>query len=219
MSNTRETTYISLTAKAGQEGKLSEFLIAGSKIVKETEPHTLFWSALKFDDNTFGIFDTFANENGREKHFSGQVANALNENSSSLIDGGWDNGVVPNISNSKVLYSKVAKQQPGKIEKAIFIPLTAKAGQEKNLANFLISGGSLVSELEPETHYWYALQFDNNKFGIFDFFCDQNGVDAHFNGDVAAALQKESELLVEGGWEKGVLSNVKQFEVLSLVTQ
>jgi len=219
MSNTRETTYISLNAEEGKERQLSKFLIAGAEIGKKNEPNTLFWAALKFNDNTFGIFDTFTNENAREEHFSGQVANALKENSLSLLKGGWKEGVIPNIYNSKVLYSKVPKQQPGKIKKAIFIPLTAKSGEEKNLANFLVSGGSLVSELEPDTHYWYALQFDENKFGIFDFFADQNGVDAHFNGDVAAALQKKSHLLVEGGWEKGVLSNVKQFEVLSLITQ
>ena len=80
-------------------------------------------------------------------------------------------------------------------------------------------GAAIVKETEPKTSYWYALQFSNDEFGIIDFFADQSGVDAHFSGKVAAALQENADALLVGGWEKGVVSNIKQFEVLAMVNK
>jgi len=36
---------------------------------------------------------------------------------------------------------------------------------------------------------------------------------------VAAALQENADALLVGGWEKGVVSNIKQFEVLAMVNK
>lgn len=219
MTETQEATYISMQAAPGQENKLADFLTAGAQMVKETEPDTLLWSALQLDDTSFGIFDTFPNSAGRDTHFAGKVAAALNENASNLVDGGWEEGVVSNINNPTVLTAKVAKVLPKKIEKAVFIPITARPGKEKELADFLIAGGELVEQTEPETLYWFALKFDKNKFGIFDFFADQSGIDTHFAGKVAAALNENASELVEGGWEQGVLNGIKQFDVLAVIAQ
>ncbi len=41
------------------------------------EPETTGWYALKFGDSTFGIFDAFEGESGREAHLNGKVAAAL----------------------------------------------------------------------------------------------------------------------------------------------
>lgn len=214
MTQAQEATYISLKAETGKETDLSDFLIGGGAIVEETEPATLLWFALQLDSTTFGIFNLFPDEAGRDAHFSGKVAAALNEKSAELVQGGWDQGVVSNIENSKVLTAITASELPPKVEEATFIRLTANPGKETDLANFLIGGGKLVEETEPATLYWFALQIDEKTFGIFDFFPDNAGRDAHFAGKVAAALNENAAKLVQGGWEESVLANVKNFKVL-----
>ena len=95
--------YISLIAKDGQEENLANLLITGAEIVKETEPETLLWYALRLDRYNFVIFDVFANEKGRKAHFAGKVAAALKTKASELVRGGWDNGVVKNVVNMNIL--------------------------------------------------------------------------------------------------------------------
>lgn len=68
--------FVRLEAKAGQEAAVEEFLNGGLDLVND-EPETTVWFALKFDDSTFGIFDAFEDEAGREAHLNGKVAAAL----------------------------------------------------------------------------------------------------------------------------------------------
>ncbi|MEW4154294.1 antibiotic biosynthesis monooxygenase [Bacillus thuringiensis] len=52
---------------------LNRFLKDALSIVNE-EIKTISWFALRLSSTTFGIFDVFANEEGRTIHLSGQVA-------------------------------------------------------------------------------------------------------------------------------------------------
>jgi len=80
---------------------------------------------------------------------------------------------------------------------ALFVRLEAKAGKEKEVADFLNSGLAIV-EQEPATVAWFALKLGPSTFGIFDAFPDESGRQAHLSGRVAAALMaKASELLSE----------------------
>lgn len=99
-------TYIKLEAAPGQSEQLAALLTAAGPIVAETEPKTLFWAALQIDENNFAIFDIFADNSGREAHFASQVAGLLNEQASELVAGGWDDGVVANVSNFDILAIK-----------------------------------------------------------------------------------------------------------------
>lgn len=219
MTTPQEATYITLKATPGKEEELSKFLISGAAIVKETEPDTLLWSALQLDGTTFAIFDTYPHPAGRDAHFAGKVAATLNEKAPELVQGGWEQGVLENVENPKVLASKVAPVLPEQIQKAMFIRLTANPGKEEELANFLIDGAAVVEATEPKTLYWFALQIDEKTFGIFDFFSGQSGIDAHFAGKVAAALNEKAPELIQGGWEQGVLENIKQLDVLTVIAQ
>lgn len=67
---------VKLEAKAGKEAEVENFLKGGLSLV-EQEPDTKTWYALKLDSGTYGIFDTFEDEAGREAHLSGKVAEAL----------------------------------------------------------------------------------------------------------------------------------------------
>jgi Uncharacterized conserved protein len=63
-------------AKPGKEQAVAEFLKSAEALV-ERERWTLTWYAVKLSGANFGIFDTFADEKGREAHLNGEIAKAL----------------------------------------------------------------------------------------------------------------------------------------------
>lgn len=71
-------------AKPGKEKAVEEFLKSALPLA-QAEPHTNRWYALKLGPSTFGIFDTFETEDGRNDHLSGQIASALMANASELL--------------------------------------------------------------------------------------------------------------------------------------
>jgi len=72
---------------------------------------------------------------------------------------------------------------------ALYVPLRARPGKEKAVADFLRSAVPLVNA-EPGTRTWYALQDGPASFAIFDTFDDEAGRNTHLNGKVAAALME-----------------------------
>lgn len=75
---------VTLEAKPGKEGELADFLREGRELALD-EPETLTWYAFRIDDSRFGIFDTFATEEGRQAHLSGPIAAALGEVTDTLL--------------------------------------------------------------------------------------------------------------------------------------
>ena len=73
---------------------------------------------------------------------------------------------------------------------ALYVPLEAKPGKEKDVAAFLKSALPLV-DAEPGTISWFAIQEGPSSFAIFDTFNDEAGRDAHLNVKVAAALMEK----------------------------
>jgi quinol monooxygenase YgiN len=73
---------------------------------------------------------------------------------------------------------------------ALYVPLEAKPGKEKEVADFLRSAVPLVND-EPGTISWFAIQMGPSSFAIFDTFDDEAGRDAHLNGRVATALMEK----------------------------
>ena len=65
-----------LEAKPGKEKELSDFIKSALPLA-EQEPDTVRWYALQIGTSTFGIFDTFENEDGRKAHLGGEIAKAL----------------------------------------------------------------------------------------------------------------------------------------------
>ena len=68
--------FVRLEAKPGKEAAVEEFLRAGLPIV-QNEPATMAWFGIRLGPTTFGIFDAFPDEAGRQAHLSGKVAAAL----------------------------------------------------------------------------------------------------------------------------------------------
>lgn len=73
---TKLALYVALEAKPGKEAELANFLTSALPLV-EAEPGTVAWFAIKMGPSTFGIFDAFQDEEGRNAHLSGEVAKAL----------------------------------------------------------------------------------------------------------------------------------------------
>lgn len=65
-----------LEAKPDKAEALAAFLQQGRELAL-AEPQTATWYAFKVDETTYGIFDTFETEAGREAHLAGEIAKAL----------------------------------------------------------------------------------------------------------------------------------------------
>jgi len=67
---------VTLKAKEGKELELSNFLNEAVNLARREEK-TITWYSFRIDHSTFGIFDTFENESGREAHLQGSIASGI----------------------------------------------------------------------------------------------------------------------------------------------
>jgi quinol monooxygenase YgiN len=67
----------------------------------EEEPATTAWFGIRLGPSTFGIFDAFPDEAGRQAHLSGKVAAALMTNAAELF------AEPPSIEKVDVLAAKL----------------------------------------------------------------------------------------------------------------
>jgi quinol monooxygenase YgiN len=92
--------FVRLEAKPGKEKEVENFLLSGLPLVEE-EPATTAWFGIRLGPSTFGIFDAFPNDEGRQAHLSGKVAAALMASASELFAG------PPSIEKVDVLAAKL----------------------------------------------------------------------------------------------------------------
>ena len=76
--------FVRLEAKPGKEKDVESFLKEGLPLVME-EPATAAWFGIRLGPTTFGIFDAFPDEAGRQAHLSGKVAAALMSKAPELL--------------------------------------------------------------------------------------------------------------------------------------
>jgi quinol monooxygenase YgiN len=101
MNTVTVALWVKLDAKPGKEGDLDTFLRSALPLVQE-EPATLAWFAIRLGPSTFGIFDAFPDDAGREAHLSGKVAAALMAKAPELL------ATPPSIEKIDVLAAKLA---------------------------------------------------------------------------------------------------------------
>jgi quinol monooxygenase YgiN len=92
--------YVKLVAKPGKEQAVEDFLKSALPLV-DAEPATIAWFAIKMAPDTFGIFDAFPDEAGRQAHLAGKVAAALMEHGPGLL------AEMPKIEKVDVLAAKL----------------------------------------------------------------------------------------------------------------
>jgi quinol monooxygenase YgiN len=73
-----------LEAKPGKGDDLAAFLAQG-RALAVAESGTVTWYAFKLSDTTYGIFDTFNDEDGRQAHLNGQIPAALGQVAADLL--------------------------------------------------------------------------------------------------------------------------------------
>ncbi|MBN9389814.1 MAG: antibiotic biosynthesis monooxygenase [Chloroflexi bacterium] len=91
---------VTLEAKPGKEAEVESFLNSGLALVQE-ELDTTAWFAIRIGPTTFGIFDAFPDESGRQAHLAGKVAAALMEKAPALL------AQPPDIKSVDVLAAKL----------------------------------------------------------------------------------------------------------------
>jgi hypothetical protein len=67
---------VRLDVRPGKESDVEQFLKGGLELVNQ-EPDTTAWFAIKMGPTTYGIFDVFPFDEGRQAHLQGRVAEAL----------------------------------------------------------------------------------------------------------------------------------------------
>ncbi|HEY1434645.1 MAG TPA: antibiotic biosynthesis monooxygenase [Thermoanaerobaculia bacterium] len=92
--------FVQLEAKPGKEKDVEEFLKGALPLVQD-EPATTAWFAIRMSPSTFGIFDAFPNDAGRQAHLTGRVAAALMAGAPQLL------AKAPVIEKLDVLASKL----------------------------------------------------------------------------------------------------------------
>jgi quinol monooxygenase YgiN len=76
--------FVRLEAKPGKEKEIADFLLSALPLVN-AEPATTVWFGIQLGPSTFGIFDAFPDEAGRQAHLTGKVAAALMAKASELF--------------------------------------------------------------------------------------------------------------------------------------
>src|SRR5450432_4895616 len=89
---------VTLEARVGKEADAEAFLKSAQPLALN-EKGTLKWYAIKLGHGKFGIFDTFANEAGRNAHLTGEIAKALGARASELF------AVSPQVEKVEILAS------------------------------------------------------------------------------------------------------------------
>ena len=96
----KNALFVRLEAKPGKEKELAQFLHTGLGLAQQ-EGTTPVWFALQLGPSTFGIFDAFSDEAGRQAHLNGPIAQALGANAPNLL------AQAPSIERIDVLGAKL----------------------------------------------------------------------------------------------------------------
>lgn len=94
--------YVRLEAQPGKEEEVAAFLKQALQMANQETINPL-WFALRLGPSTFGIFDAFVDEAGRQAHLNGPTAKALMDNAPRLLT------AMPSIEMVEVLGAKVSK--------------------------------------------------------------------------------------------------------------
>jgi quinol monooxygenase YgiN len=76
--------FVRLEAKPGKEEDVAAFLMQGLQLANQ-EKTTPLWFALRLGPTTFGVFDSFRDEEGRQNHLNGPIRKALMAQAPTLL--------------------------------------------------------------------------------------------------------------------------------------
>ena len=95
--------FVRLEAKPGKENDVAAFLKQGLEMANQ-EATTPLWFALRLGPSTFGVFDAFHDESGRQAHLNGPIAKALMAQAPNLF------AAPPSIEKTEILGAKISQE-------------------------------------------------------------------------------------------------------------
>ncbi len=90
---------VRVEALEGKEAEVASFLESALALAND-EPATTAWFAIRLGPSTFGVFDVFPDDGGRDAHLNGPIAAALMDSVGTLI-------AEPTIEKVDVLAAKL----------------------------------------------------------------------------------------------------------------
>jgi quinol monooxygenase YgiN len=75
---------VQLEAKPGREAEVGSFLESAVSLANR-DNSTIAWFAIRLGPATFGVFDAFPDDAGRQAHLNGPIAQALMAKASELL--------------------------------------------------------------------------------------------------------------------------------------
>jgi quinol monooxygenase YgiN len=190
---------VRLEAKPGKEAEVEEFLRSALPLVQQ-EAGTTAWFAVRFGRGEYGIFDVFPDDEQRDAHLRGPVAEALKQSAAELL------AKPPQIQKLVVLADKLPPGTAGvRDTKGLLLTFKPRAGRESEVEKFLRDAQPLVMD-EPKTTAWFAIRTEDGEYGIFDVFPDNGGRFAHLAGHVPRELAKHALTLLGSMPEMEMLS-------------
>lgn len=134
--------FVRLEAKPGKEAEVEALLKNGLPLVLD-EPGTTAWFGIRLGRSTFGIFDAFSDEQGRQAHLAGKLAKALMAKAPELLTS------APFIQEIDVLGTKLPEAGLWKKKMA-----PSKVGTALGLAGLATAGWFVAKRyLAPKTPY------------------------------------------------------------------
>ena len=95
----KQALWVMLKAKPGKEAEIEAFLAQGATLAAD-EAGTVTWYGLKMGPGVYGVFDTFNDEEAREAHKGGKIAEALMSRAAELFTN------EPHIEHMEILAAK-----------------------------------------------------------------------------------------------------------------
>jgi quinol monooxygenase YgiN len=164
-------------------------LLRDGKMLVDAEAATPYWFALQLGPTTFGIFDAFGDDAGRQLHLKGELATALLAKAPEVL------AQAPTIEPVTVMGNKHAFAGACReVAKGLVVRIAAKPETATQVEALIQSGPSVVAG-EPGTPVWFGVRVDATTFAIFDAFKTVEDRQLHLEGKLAKALIANANLL------------------------
>jgi quinol monooxygenase YgiN len=154
------------------------------------EKTTQAWFGIRYMRGEFGVFVCFHDEAGREAHLAAASATKFFAAEHRLMT------APPRTAKLDVLACKMPPVLEN-VTKGLVLRFKAKAGKEAEVAQFL-RDAKAYADKETGTLAWFAIQYDESHFGIFDVFADNGARFAHLTGHIPRELAKNAFTLLGG---------------------
>ncbi len=180
-------------AKPGKEADVERALKEALSAIQQ-EPATTTWFAIRLGPSTFGVFDTFADEEGRQAHLKARGAQLQQRAAEQFVEGSL---VMKEVD---ILAAKLPEPgAPRAVTVGFLSRFEAKAGKEAEAESGL-KGTLLAVQQLPATTAWFGFRLGPSTFGTFDLFLDEEGRQAHREARWPRIQEVAPRLFVEGSF-------------------